>query len=120
MLEAAAARIDHIAKRLCTFSEDTEFVYHMDYACYRGYTHKISLENICKASASTSIGSEEFSSESQSRCFHSSITPIPGPSHIPDMRELSCVISGHKKHHGVYQKHHISEYYRANKFLVAT
>ncbi|KAK7072613.1 hypothetical protein SK128_000727, partial [Halocaridina rubra] len=120
ILKAAAARKDHIAKMLCTLSKDTKFVYHMDSACYKGYTHKKFLENICKASASTSIGSEEFSGEAPSHCSCSSITPRPGLSHIPDMRELSCVICGHKKHKGEYQKYYISECDKANKFLEAT
>jgi len=117
--EAAAERNDHVAKRLRTL-EDEEFVYHMDNLCYKAYTHKKSLENISKASASTSSGSEEVSREASSRRSRSSISPRPGPSNVPDMRELSCVICGYKKHHGVHQKYRISECDRASKFLEAT
>uniref|UniRef100_UPI00358F19E1 uncharacterized protein isoform X1 n=1 Tax=Myxine glutinosa TaxID=7769 RepID=UPI00358F19E1 len=117
--EAAAERNDHVAKRLRTL-EDEEFVYHMDNLCYKAYTHKKSLENISKASASTSSGSEEVSREASSRRSRSSISPRPGPSNVPDMRELSCVICGYKKHHGVHQKYRISECDRASKFLETT
>ena len=119
--EAAEIRQDKVLELIHDFGED-QFVYHMSNDCYKSYTHKQHLERIKRQKLEYETIHQQPSSsqdELQSYSTRSKMSARDKPSQDVDAKNLKCVICGHEKHSGVYQKYRICERERAAKFLEA-
>lgn len=124
ILDAAYARDDIVKKRLKLIG-DSDFVYHMNNECYKKYTlqktlDKIVSDKIAFDARPAETDTTESPAEDLSRSSRSQSIPRADPSDTSEMYKQTCVICGHIKHKGQYEKYRISESNRAKTFLEAT